>query len=434
MELWARALNGDDLEALLQGLAKAWEELTVQETYPHSVTLDHPSQLHSQLDALLKDVDEVDLSVDEYRTSHDLAAWLKDDPDAQSLWFMREGLLMIVEAGAIVRRLPIVAVLPMLEQLGDALARVIREGDPLAPAIAAWRNRDDVSQEGVGRLLRLCIGQPEKVIKRLLDNNIIPFPTRRAEIMRGLDEVQAAARMWPARLLQTHLEPVAAEIRKVPHRETVELDQLAEKATAVLSEHADKPPRLGGIAVAEWLRDTLGLDSSSRAEPEQLLGRWGVFVRRVAIARDIEAVSFWGGQHGPAILLNPEARKASGDVVDTSDLNGAMRFSLAHEICHLLVDRKGSLPVAEVLGGTTPNRPEKRANVFAAHFLLPLAEVGKAFANSSDINECLQTLMMSFGVSRSLAAAQLKWRYFKSDVLTMADRRVLDNLVRGKKA
>jgi hypothetical protein len=43
---------------------------------------------------------------------------------------------------------------------------------------------------------------------------------------------------------------------------------------------------------------------------------------------------------------------------DPSDVNGAMRFTLAHELCHLLVDRKGSLPVAEVLGGATPNRPE----------------------------------------------------------------------------
>jgi hypothetical protein len=66
--------------------------------------------------------------------------------------------------------------------------------------------------------------------------------------------------------------------------------------------------------------------------------------------------------------------------------------------------------------------------VFAAHFLLPLHEVEVVFSNSTDINECLRALMTLFGVSRSLAAAQVKWRYYKSEVLSPADWHVINAL------
>lgn len=421
VDLWSYPLDLPGVASLIRGLAGAWEALSVEETYPHSVTLDHPSQLGPQLDSLIKDVDEVDLLLDEYRLSHDLAAWI-DNPDAASLWFMREGLFMIVESGATVRRLPGGEVLRLLEQLGDTIGELIRGVEPTV--IMAWQDRNDTSPEALGRLLRLSIGRSSENVQQLLDSKIIPFPARRSDVMLGLDEVLVAARMWPATAFSvTELQRVATEIRAIPHRETLELDRLAEEARLTLERHSDRPPRVDGIAIAEWLRKRLGMKSSTRAEPEHLLQQWRVFIRRVPILRDIEAVSFWGGQHGPGILLNPTARKAA-----MSERDGAIRFTLAHEICHLLLDRKGSLPVAEVLGGTPPNRPEKRANVFAAHFLLPLEEVQQVFSRSTGINECLESLMEDFGVSRTLAAAQIKWRYYRSDSLSPADWRIINAL------
>jgi len=38
---------------------------------------------------------------------------------------------------------------------------------------------------------------------------------------------------------------------------------------------------------------------------------------------------------------------------------------------HLLVDRKGFLPLVEVFGGYAPKGAERRANAFAAELLLP---------------------------------------------------------------
>jgi len=111
-------------------------------------------------------------------------------------------------------------------------------------------------------------------------------------------------------------------------------------------------------------------------------------------------------------------------------VSGAMRFTLAHEICHLLVDRKGSLPVAEVLGGAAPALSETRAEVFASHLLLPFAAVERQRANSHNLEDCIGRLTTSFGVSRSLAAGQLLWRYYNS--LSLADRDWLGGVVNGR--
>jgi hypothetical protein len=430
-DLWSQSdLSGGDLANLLRGLACAWDALVVEEVYPHSLTPEHPSQLEPKLEALLKDVNEVDLLVKAYRASHDLSAWMGSD--FPSLWFMREGLLMVVEASGIVRRLGGGDVLRTLEHLGDAIAELTKEAEPSARI--AWRNRNDTSQKSIDRLLRLSMGRSEGIVRQLIERKIIPFPRRRSDAMRGLDAVQAAARMWPARLPVASLERVAAEIRAVSRRDTAELDQLSEAALAALAGSADKPARIGGAAIALWLRGRLGLNYTDRADPQGLLDRWGVLIRRVELVLAVEAVSFWGDQHGPGILLNPNSRKARIGKLDQRQLNGAMRFSLAHEICHLLVDRKGSLPVAEVLGGATPSRPENRANVFAAHFLLPLRAVEEAYIGSANVEDCLETLTSAFGVSRTLAGAQLKWRYYGSDVLSPADWRVINALAPSGRA
>ena len=54
------------------------------------------------------------------------------------------------------------------------------------------------------------------------------------------------------------------------------------------------------------------------------------------------------------MLLNLDARYASS--------SGRRRATLAHEICHLLVDRGSALPLVEVLGGRTAEHVERRAS------------------------------------------------------------------------
>ncbi len=425
-ELWSQSdLTLEELARLLTALAGAWDALGAEESYPLSVSVDAPSQLKTALRPLMPGSSEVELAVEEYRASHDLAAWL--GIESPSLWFMREGLLMVTEAGGITRRVDAAQALWTLERFGDALLRVVKQDYPAARA--AWRQRNTSDEQSIERLVRINLGGPEARTQDLFDRKIIVLPTCRSDAMRGLDEVLAAARMWPVSVPIDDLARVATEIRATPHRATPKLDELSKEALAILEEGSDKPVRETAIAIARWLRRRLGLNYYDRIEPKQILDSWDVLIRRMALVEDIDAASFWGDQHGPCILLNPNSRKASTGSSDRDGLTAAMRFTLAHEICHLLLDRKGSLPVAEVLGGATPVRSETRADVFASHLLLPFEAVEQEHARSYSLEGCVGNLTASLGVSRMLAAAQLLWRYYNT--LSTADRRWLQGVVFG---
>ncbi len=59
------------------------------------------------------------------------------------------------------------------------------------------------------------------------------------------------------------------------------------------------------------------------------------------------------------------------------------RFSLAHEFCHLLVDRERATSLAIASGPWAPRDLEQRANAFAAAFLVPSPLVGELVRGST---------------------------------------------------
>lgn len=120
----------------------------------------------------------------------------------------------------------------------------------------------------------------------------------------------------------------------------------------------------------------------------------------------IEAIAAWGSGHGPAILLN-----RSTDVV--TGLSHRERTTLAHEICHLLIDRHRAMPVAEVLGGRTPEYAEKRARAFAAELLLPWETAATEIREAASLSVAIEHLQQNYGVSKAL----LGWQISNSSVM-----------------
>jgi hypothetical protein len=110
-----------------------------------------------------------------------------------------------------------------------------------------------------------------------------------------------------------------------------------------------------GHSLAQWVRERGGIvGPTGRAEPEQALGLWNVTIADIELPTPaIDAVAAWGRSIGPVVLVNPRGRRAH-------DAAGR-RAVLAHEICHLLIDRKRALPAAEVLGGRVSQPPAARA-------------------------------------------------------------------------
>ncbi|HTQ43000.1 MAG TPA: ImmA/IrrE family metallo-endopeptidase [Polyangiaceae bacterium] len=111
----------------------------------------------------------------------------------------------------------------------------------------------------------------------------------------------------------------------------------------------------------------------------------------------LEAVACWGARRGPAILVNVRGTHSRG--------KSGRRSTLAHELCHLLVDRARALPLAEVLGGRAPLEAEQRANAFAAELVLPRAVAGAAL-RGADVKSSVASLERAYGASAQIIAWQ----------------------------
>ena len=135
-------------------------------------------------------------------------------------------------------------------------------------------------------------------------------------------------------------------------------------------------------------------------DPEELLKRLGVPVREIDIQDDLlDALACWGRRHGPVVVLNKAGRHARVFL--------GRNVTLAHALCHLLIDREGALPLVEVLNGRVPGRVEARARAFAAELLLPRKRAEEMSRASADIMSAVDELKSAYGVSYEIAIRQI---------------------------
>ncbi|MCF0081151.1 ImmA/IrrE family metallo-endopeptidase [Streptomyces lomondensis] len=79
--------------------------------------------------------------------------------------------------------------------------------------------------------------------------------------------------------------------------------------------------------------------------------------------REIRAVSVFGPNQRPKVFCNTQTKWGQSREVE--------RFTLAHELAHLLLDRNRASELAVASGPWAPLFVEQRANAFAAAFLMP---------------------------------------------------------------
>jgi Zn-dependent peptidase ImmA (M78 family) len=133
-----------------------------------------------------------------------------------------------------------------------------------------------------------------------------------------------------------------------------------------------------GYDFAEDLHDKLG---GGPVDISRLLGQLGIDVREIALNDEhIRAVSLVSLSHVPTIALNTESRY-QGET--------ARRFTLAHELCHLLYDREHGVSLAVASGPWAPPAIEQRANAFAAMLLMPPELLKSAISSSPGSVESL---------------------------------------------
>lgn len=175
-----------------------------------------------------------------------------------------------------------------------------------------------------------------------------------------------------------------------------------------------------GYDLAEDLHDVLDdLDADDAVDVERVVSDLGIeIVERTFLDRDIRACSLVGPFHLATIVHNTAAR--------TGTSARARRFTVAHELCHLLYDRDRAAKVAIASGPWAPRGIEQRANAFAAMFLMPpdlLRSHLASLVESGWTVDRLTSLAQSLQVSRSAAVHHLY-------NLTMMSESVRDDLLR----
>lgn len=96
-------------------------------------------------------------------------------------------------------------------------------------------------------------------------------------------------------------------------------------------------------------------------------------------------------------------------LVASTDLWTRQRFTLAHELCHILAkDARSVVVESHVAPGRQKDLAEVRANVFASHLLMPARELTEAAAAEGELTDtAFERLVVRFRVSPSALAARL---------------------------
>jgi len=358
---------------LLEFLGNAWTYLTEEEQLP--ITFDNREESPKHLGELYgraknrwrklneQEIDAEDALLRDFLAVHDLAEALRGAQPSQLL-LMRQGNQMLVATTRHEWALPFAVTMSTLEELCVAIKEKFAhlKDQQSETARSRWDSRDSMP---AAKRIQIATGIEESLLDRI-------WPTSPEAANDKLYELKAAARMIGSKLPDDQMKTVLAKINSLPNGKHLDFGNLHQKATNLIDEHRSDGPAAQGYLLAWMLRDHLKC-TIGKVEPKDILVKWGVSVIDFKISNSsLDAIAVWGAAHTPTILLNTDGPRAK--------LPTGTRSTLAHEICHLLVDINGALPAAEVFGGNIPYVIEQRANAFAAEFLLPRSAAGSHLA------------------------------------------------------
>jgi len=164
-------------------------------------------------------------------------------------------------------------------------------------------------------------------------------------------------------------------------------------------------PHQQGYSLAVQVREYLGKPDAP-VDVEALLCEVGVGLHEESLSdASVDAATVWDDQHGPVVVLN---------TLGARNVPWARRMTLAHEFCHLLIDRREAAPLMIASTPWAPPDLERRANAFAAELLLPkagiLRVVGSALKAARLDAADRAKLMDKFQVGETVCSHQLENR------------------------
>lgn len=363
------------------------------------------------------DADEEDDRLRDFLLVHDFSEALQGAYPPK-LSFLRRGSQMLAATNRQEFVLSLTETITTFEHLGNEIfSRIAELSDKRSElARSRWNARNEMSNL---QRLKIATKRDEVTLRR-----IWPIDVDASAANDTVYELKAAARMIGRRVSDDQLRDILKNITSLSKGKRFNLAKLWEKSQDVILNHEADAPSMQGYFLATMFREYLG-KNKGRVDPEAILRAWGVAIRNIEVKNcRLDAIAVWSSNHAPTILLNSEGPRSQHPT--------GIRATLAHEICHILVDLDGALPVVDVLGGDVPRNIEKRANAFAAEFLLPRSEV-KAHLDlalnfvlqqgerHTEIEKTVDRLVDKYGASHETTA----WQVLNSACIREDDESVL---------
>lgn len=394
---------------LLEHLGTFWAHLMWEDGVPLGLRPGDARALWNQLDARLEetptseaDADRAMAELEDFLQAHDLSLAIQGAL-LPSLVLVREGRYFWICAPGRVERHGEQLVVRVLEELGDHLASRLEGAtdERSTEAVGSWRDRLDRSP--VDRV-RISTGRSADEVVALTGERSFEdsWDLDRTD-PQDANELLAVARSAKS-VSMGALRSVLEQVRDQPFVERQALDELTFRAQFELASVSTGRPHEQGYHLARWFRvvySTSGNAAQAPIDPQQVLGEWGIDVEDLSadLPPDLDAVSCWGELRGPTVFVNP--------VGVHSGSSAGRRTTIAHEICHLLVDRRGALPFGEVLTSDSYGPAESRANAFAAELLIPQSVAGPVLSGP-DFEMRFAELKETYGASSEVVAWQAR--------------------------
>lgn len=216
------------------------------------------------------------------------------------------------------------------------------------------------------------------------------------ELLTSLDEFRDLADLGRARILRA--AAAARDLVTVQRRLGVAPDALP----MLPSPDPTETPYRQGQRLAQALRRSLNLSAAPIASMRDLVAERfpSIAVLHADLTREGPAgLGFADRVRGPAIVLN---------VMGKNEHPAVRRFSLAHELCHLLADWNRADPLSSISGffSDAALEREQRANAFAIRLLCPESVVHKLKPYRDE--DAARVLIVDYGLHYGAARLYLR--------------------------
>jgi Zn-dependent peptidase ImmA (M78 family) len=399
---------------LLEWLTVNWPRLTLEDGLPFGLDPRMTDDLYRSMERELADdpsfvAEEREATLWEFLESHDLGRALQG-ASYRPIVVWREGLIGHILTAQSHKQIAWHHLNQTLSELGTTIADRLNSFSDLDPrgvsAVSAWIARDQIPPE---EAIEIVSGLSRSQLDLVSNRFVAELKSSGSEVKWSTlesNELLAVARMT-AGLPSPVIAVVLEHLEALPSASTEGIDAASEAVEYQIRSASGLKPYEQGYLAAHAMRNLFGLENDVAFDPKKWLSNVGVAYREAELPTVlIDAIACWGDRRGPAVLINIAGRHARSQ--------SGRHASIAHEIGHLLMDRKGALPAAEVLGGKVSPSVEARARAFAAELLLPRDEAGDALRGrgGSEAEHAVRSLARRYRVSRELVA----WQVWNSSV------------------